>query len=208
MVDHLGHFIKYTGLTVICKMIAPDRLKGLETLINELRIFRKYVVPTPGSSYHMTITGIPSNSSKHQLEHIRKMCNDFSAAISPSKEWEREVMFKDIYFGETAGISVTVSTGSHIITKLRGDILDVLESGPKQGSSLRPAYEFHITFGYKYKQLEPQDMEQYAEDVSKIKRYIYSIFPRFISKIKLGNPYIYSFNDMTEFTPLPPPDRG
>lgn len=187
MVDREGNFIKYHGYTVICK-VSPEskgykKLVALESFINKTKTLRKYMVPTPSSSYHMTITGI-DNHDPAVLKKIKEACNSFPTRV--------EVIIKDVYFGATPGI--ILETGPGVVT-FRNRIRTM-----ENPLASREKYSYHLTFGYNFKPIDPEDYEEYAEDVTLLKRYIFSIFPTSDFHLKLVRPALCEFEDMTKFS--------
>lgn len=179
MADSAGNFIKYHGYTIICK-VADDILSPLEKFINGCLVLRKYVVPTPSSSYHMTITGLDVEDIEI-LQRLERACHASSDQIF--------VAVKDVYFGGTLGILLEVSPK---IPFLRNRLREI--AGMK-----KEPYHFHITFGYRFRDINPGDYDDYAKDVTSIKKFIYSKFPTTEITIQLKKAVLCEFQDMKEF---------
>ena len=174
--------MKYHGYTIICKLKDTNILKGLENLIENSKTLGRYVVPTPSSSYHMTITGIDNRViDLKSLQKLKNLCKKHASPI--------EAIVKDVYFGDTPGIYLDVD---HDVTILRN--LLRASVGMKEES-----YSYHMTFGYKFRTINPEDYDGYLDDVTKIKKYIFSIFPKFENTMKLNAAVVCEFDDMTEF---------
>ena len=189
MVDLEGKFVKYHGYTIICKVLDVKALEGIENIISTSKTLKKYIVPTPYSSYHMTITGINKKNSdkilQEDLNTLIELCTKYATPM--------QVSVKDVYFGDTPGILLSVHPKT---TVLRNLLMNSV------GMKIK-SYSYHITIGYKFReQIDVGDYEGYADDVTDIKKYIFSMFPTHYETISLDSAKVCEFNDMTKFTPL------
>lgn len=205
MVDNQGNFIPITGHTVI-SMLSPSyrfygRMCAIEDLIENTPILRKYMKPTPSSSYHMTIYGIPavtpppgynpSGVGSNHLETIDKLCvrkviDDVDVKIRPRVD-------EGVYIGKTSGISFVVSKDTlelrHLLARKFIDAED-------------DNYIFHMTFAYSFRPIEKGDIDDYMDEITRLKKYI---FDECITKngiVTFLPPRVYSYNDMSSFTLL------
>lgn len=178
MVDETGNFVKYHGYTVICKLKDPSVLSGVENMIKKSKTLKKYIVPTPSSSYHMTITGLNKDAPLYEL---KELCDKYSSTM--------KVSVQDVYFGATPGIALKVPAETSRLRNLLRKTAGMKEEN----------YYYHITFAYRFKNIEPGDYESYTEEVTDIRRYIFSKFPTLQYQIILNKASVYEFEDMTNF---------
>jgi hypothetical protein len=186
MVDSTGEFISFRGFTIICKVFDTEAMAGLESLIRNSKTLGKYVVPTPTSSYHMTVTGLNDEKlTAKTLKNLKEMCSKNAFPIGA------EIL--DVYFGATPGISLKVPPKMNVLRNLLRKTA---------GMGQEPSYSYHITFGYTFRPLEQGDYEGYAEDITEIKRYIFSMFPTSDDVIRLKAAAVCAFEDMKNFVEI------
>jgi hypothetical protein len=209
-----GKYLTYPGYTVIA--MTKEKFVKIEEHIKN-SVLSKYYSALPHESYHMTLFNIWSKNANlppklrkemdpritteeakarlcqgsdiyveslgtYFFEKLRFEIDDACNKIS----WENfTVKPKGIYASGTLGVEVEVC-------KSMVENVKSIKEVCKKHCGKDDKFPFHITFAYKYKEVETHDVEE-------VKRKIFELRDMLPKHFELQEPGTYEFNDMTYF---------
>jgi len=97
---------------------------------------------------------------------------------------------RDVYIKETCGIALDV-VGDKIASLRKTIARKFIE--PSEN------YVFHMTFAYVFRHVEREDIEEYSDQLTELKRYIYNDVFGGRRGLKFLPPKVYRYEDMTDF---------
>lgn len=208
-INHDGAYAPFYGYTVICN--CKNDMKIIENYLRYNRYISYYFSPLPSSSYHVTLYNIwcnfkellnpqkdivaknPSLKSRSKelgffnpencLNPLFKKISDYCSTHVSTFEL---VCDKIVYTGGTIALIFKINAVVDNISSIRKDLTNIVGKSDGMG-------RFHMTLGYKYKDIDQLGIERLEEEL-----YILNCIIR-NTKIVFESPKLNSFESMLSF---------
>lgn len=198
-INKKGEFLPYKGITVVCPLSNEQKrnLNKVQKWINSSKTMSKYFSGLPQSSYHMTLYDIitenqlPGDTLKQTLIDGRETLSRLNSFLSMTTI--RPIMeIVNIYASGTIGLRLSFIDAhvQNIAYVCRNSIDTILNRVPRE-------YVFHMTLGYQYKAIEPEDIQNMEEEMKEFKNLILNYCPDTLLKFEEAR--LCYFNDMLSF---------
>ena len=196
-INSKGKYTYFPGITFLSMLNdreSSDWAKYFKYLKSKTLV-NKYYSILPLSSLHMTIKNHISAiedltdyllKNSIVLDEMKNVCKRYS--ISP------KVKVVDMYFGSTMGLLLEPEYSTQI-ESLRKELTDL-------GSKREVGYRFHMTFGYRYKKIEDDDIEGLKREINSILNRSSEFLSKVNYKLQFDTVMMYYFTSMKNYSPM------
>ena len=191
-INILGEFTTFRGVTFISHILdlsIESKFSFFYKFLLKQKHIQKYYTFVPLKGYHVTF--IDLFSEKIDVSYLLdQILNNFDTIMDLNKEAdifdEPYIEITNMFISTSLGLNCKIDYATNLNIKMLRTKYNLNEA----------KHEYHITLAYKYKDGIEQDTKA-QQEIKNIKSLVICLFND--QFIKLNNPKIVTFNDMTSF---------